>query len=70
MKKLLEKADRLLEIIEMGLLTKQAAMFRLKELRAEIAEEFGEGSDNFMACMYPLIEAHETVMQLFGEVEE
>lgn len=59
MKTLLNKIDRLTETIEMGLLTKEEALFEIRELRSEVAEKFEEGSDKFMQCIYPLIDANE-----------
>ena len=59
MKTLLNKIDKLTDQIEMGLLTKAEAMLKLRELRSEVADKFEEGSDKFMQCIYPLIDANE-----------
>jgi hypothetical protein len=62
--RLLDKADRLCNFIELGLLCKGEAFFKLRELRAEITEQFEEGSDEFMECIYPLIDANELAQEL------
>ena len=59
MKTLLKKIDKLTEQMEMGFFTKSEAMFKLRELRREVAEKFEEGGDKFMQCIYPLIDATE-----------
>lgn len=59
MKTLLNKIDKLTDQIEMGLLTKAEAMLKLRELRSGVADKFEEGSDKFMQCIYPLIDANE-----------
>lgn len=59
MKALLGKIDKLTCQIEMGFYTKAEAMFKLRELRSEVAAKFEEGSDKFMQCIYPLIDADE-----------
>ena len=64
MKTLLNKIDKLTEQIEMGLFTKSEAMFKLRELRSEVAEKFEEGSDKFMECIYALIDANEIAKSL------
>jgi len=64
MKTLLNKIDKLTEQIEMGFFTKSEAMFKLRELRSEVAEKFEEGSDKFMQCIYPLIDANEIAKSL------
>jgi hypothetical protein len=56
---LINKIDKLTDEIEMGFYTKSEAMFKLKQLRGEVAEKFEEGSDEFMQCIYPLIDANE-----------
>ena len=64
MKTLLNKIDKLTEKIEMGFYTKSEALFQLRQLRSEVAEKFEEGSDKFMQCIYPLIDANEIAMSL------
>jgi hypothetical protein len=64
MKTLLKKIDQLTEKIELGFYTKSEAMFKLRELRSEVAEKFEEGSDKFMQCIYPLIDANEIAKRL------
>ena len=59
MKSLLNKIDRLTETIEMGLLTKEEAMFEIRKMRSNILDKYEEGSDEFMQCIYPLIDANE-----------
>ena len=61
MKNLLNKIDKLTEEIEMGFYTKSEAMFKLRQLRSEVVDKFEEGSDKFMQCIYPLIDANEIV---------
>jgi hypothetical protein len=39
-------------------------MLKLRELRSEVAAKFEEGSDNFMQCIYPLIDANEIAKSL------
>lgn len=65
MKTLLNKIDKLTEEIEMGFYTRSEAMAKLRELRSEVAEKFEEGSDKFMQCIYPLIDANEIVKSLY-----
>ena len=65
MKTLLKKIDQLTEEIEMGFYTKSEAMIRLRELRSEVTEKFEEGSEKFMQCIYPLIDANEIVKMLY-----
>ena len=64
MKTLLNKIDKLTEEIEMGFYTKSEAMFKIRELRSEVAEKFEEGSDKFMQCIYTLIDADEMAKSL------
>ena len=64
MKTLLNKIDKLTDQIEMGFFTKSVAMFKLRELRSEVAEKFEEGSDEFMQCIYPLIDANDIAKAL------
>ena len=64
MKTLLNKIDKLTDQIEMGLLTKAEAMLKLRELRSEVADKFEEGSDKYMQCIYPLIDANEIAKSL------
>ena len=64
MKTLLNKIDKLTEKIEMGFYTKSEALFQLRQLRSEVSEKFEEGSDNFMQCINPLIDANEIAMSL------
>lgn len=59
MKSLLNKIDRLTETIEMGLLTKEEALFEIRKMRSNILDKYEEGSDKFMQCIYPLIDANE-----------
>lgn len=59
MKALINKIDKLTEEIEMGFYTKADAMFKLRQLRSEVSDKFEEGSDKFMQCIYPLIDANE-----------
>lgn len=55
MVKMLELAD----VIEMGLLTKSESMFELRKLRNEIADNYEQGSDEFMHLMYTLIDIND-----------
>ena len=64
MTNLLKKIDKLTEQIEFGFFTKTEAMFKLRELRSEVSERFEEGSDNFMNCIYFLIDANEIAKSL------
>lgn len=64
MKTLIKKIDSLTDQIEMGFYTKSEAMFKLRQLRSEVAEKFEEGSDKFMQCIYPLIDANEIAKAL------
>ena len=64
MKTLIEKIDNLTEQIEMGFFTKSEAMFKLRELRSEVADKFEEGSDKFMQCIECLIDAHSIALGL------
>lgn len=59
MKSLLNKIDKLTETIEMGLLTKEEALFEIRKMRSNILDKYEEGSDKFMQCIYPLIDANE-----------
>ena len=59
MKTLLNKIDKLTETIEMGLLTKEEALFEIRKMRSNILDKYEEGSDKFMQCIYPLIDANE-----------
>ena len=59
MKKLINRANDLTDIIEMGLLTRGQAFFKLRELRSDIADKYEEGSDEFIQCIDPLIDANE-----------
>ena len=61
---LIEKIDNLTEQIEMGFFTKSEAMFKLRELRSEVADKFEEGSDKFMQCIECLIDAHSIALGL------
>ena len=64
MKALLIKIDTLIEQIEAGLLTRGEAFVQLRKLRKEIADKFEEGSDEFIQCISPLIDAHELAQSL------
>jgi len=64
MKTLLNKIDKVTEQIEMGFFTKSEAMFKLRELRSEVAEKFEEDSDRYIQCIYPLIDANEMAKSL------
>jgi len=64
MKNLLNKIDQLTERIEMGFLTRSESLSQLRGLRAEIADKFEEGSDEFMQCIGPLIDANEVAINL------
>ena len=64
MKTLLKKIDKLTEQIESGFYSKNEAMFKLRELRSEVALKYEEGSDKFIECIYPLIYAHEIAKYL------
>ena len=64
MKTLIKKIDNLTEKIEMGLFTKSEAIFKLRELRSEVAEKFEEGSDEFMQCIECLIDANSIALGL------
>jgi hypothetical protein len=59
MKLLLKKIDTLTDNIEMGLLTRGQAFSKLRELRSDIADKYEEGSDEFVKCIEPLIDANE-----------
>jgi len=67
MKQFFNKADQLTENIEMGFYTKNQALSMLRSLRNEILDKFEEGSDEFMQCIQPLIDAHEIAMTFFGD---
>ena len=64
MKPLLIKIDKLIGQIESGLLTRGEAFLQLRKLRNEIADNFEEGSDKFIQCISPLIDAHELAQSL------
>ena len=64
MKTLLKKIDKLTDQILAGFFTKSEAMFKLRELRSEVAENLEEGSDEFMQCIYSLIDANEIAKSL------
>ena len=64
MKTIFKKIDKLTERIEMGLFTKAEAFSNLRELRSEIAEKYGEGSDDFMQCICLLVDANEIAINL------
>lgn len=59
MKSLINKIDKLTETIEMGLLTKEEAMFEIKKMHSNIFDKYEEGSDKFMQCIHHLIDANE-----------
>lgn len=59
MKTLLKKIDKLTEEIEMGFYTRKECFAKLRALRNEVADKFEEGSDEFMQCVYHLIDANE-----------
>lgn len=59
MQKYLNKIEKLTETIEMGLLTKQEALIKLKSLHNEIKEKYGLGSDEHNMLLHPLIDAAE-----------
>jgi len=64
MRNLVKKIDKLTDEIEMGFFTKEEAMIKLRGLRSEVDEKFEEGSDNFIQCIYLLIDANEIVKTL------
>jgi len=67
MKELINKADQLLETIDMGLLSEEVAFSEIRVLRNEIENAYDEGSDEFMICIYPLIDANEVAMRLYND---
>ena len=64
MKIIIQTIDNLTEQIEMGFFTESEAMFKLRELRSEVADKFEEGSDEFMRCICPLVDANEIARSL------
>jgi hypothetical protein len=62
--KFIDKIDTLHEQIEMGLFTRSEAMFKIRVLRSDIIEAFGEGSDEHTQCLYSLIDCHSTIETL------
>jgi hypothetical protein len=64
MKNLLNKANQLLEAIEMGIYTKKQALNMIKNLAYQIELKYKLGSDNYISCMYPLYDAVEVTNKL------
>lgn len=64
MKNLIKKANKLIDSIEMGLLTKKEAMSQIRGLRTEIVDKYQEGTDEFIQCISPLIDAHSVAITI------
>lgn len=64
MKKLLKDILTLTELIELGLVTQNQAFRKLRELKFEIIEKFGEGTFKYERLYYYLIDAHELANNL------
>lgn len=66
MKKLLKSIEELTQAIENGFLTLEECNTKLKALRNSILDKYEEGTDNFIICLYPLIDADELKKELFN----
>lgn len=64
MKKLEKKINFLINIIELGTLTRKEAFQDIRELKAELDEMFEPGSDKHQTLLYLLIDARNLADEL------
>lgn len=64
MKALLKRIDKLTNEIESGIYTKQQALLKVREIKADIDYKYEIGSDNNTTLLYPLIDANELAKDL------
>lgn len=64
MKRLERKINFLINIIELGTLTRKEAFQDIRELKAELDEMFEPGSDKYQTLLYLLIDAHNLADEL------
>lgn len=64
MKALINKINDLIDVIELGLLTKSEAFAKIKALRNELEDKYEIGSDKFIQCLHSLIDANEITKEL------
>jgi hypothetical protein len=65
MKAIIKRISKLEEIIEMGLLTRDQAMQRIRIERSNILDKFEEGSDKFIQCIEALIDVQSLVNDIY-----
>lgn len=58
MKKLEKKINFLINIIELGILTRKEAFFEIRSLKGELDELFEPGTDKHQTLLYLLIDAN------------
>lgn len=63
-KQIINKINDLIDIIELGLLTRTEAFAKIRALRAELEDKYEIGSDKFIQCLHPLIDANEIAKDL------
>ena len=64
MKQLLKQIDTLTNQIELGLYTRQEAMFKIRVLKGIVQDKYDEDSDNYNICLYSLLDAHSSAQNL------
>jgi hypothetical protein len=64
MKTLLKQIDTLTQQIENGMYTKQEAMYKIRSMKGLILDKYDEGTDNYTICIYPLLDAYNSVQSI------